>query len=566
MPEEAAVSDASVSRDGPTRAREGLAVARVEVGDNPGVTPLRSRRHAKGKLTVQERLTLLLDRGRSVELETFRRQQATGFGLESRRPYTGGVATGWRNVAASGVIPQISVVLGFCAGGAAYSPALTDFVFMVRDTSPMFLTGPDIIRAVTSEEMTAEELGGTCAHSTRSGVSTFVNDDEATCLEDVGYLVSGPSSGANEGGCSSDRSCDALLTLVRADARRPCDVRDMAAEIVDDHELVELQEYFAPNIVCALARLDGHVVGIVANHPNVKAGVLDISASEKAARFVRTCDAFNIPLVTLVDLPGSLPGVDQEQGGVIRHGAKLPYAPTARPPSPGSRWCCGRPTAGAYIVMDSRSIGADLSFAWPGNEIAVMGPDAGADVIFHRELAQSPDPGELGESLGRRYSEELTHPLHGRARLDRRGDRSEGHQEGAGRRSREAPDKADGGAGAQARQPAPVRGHAAPAVTSELPVLSAAIRAEVTELCCEVLDLEPFEITRTTPLQRYRWRHRRPAEALAATLECAFGVTFEPAQVAAMVDLEQVCAELERALQRKRRSRSGLAAAAGDAA
>ncbi|WP_462023734.1 acyl-CoA carboxylase subunit beta, partial [Kitasatospora cinereorecta] len=237
-----------------------------------------------------------------------------------------------RNTRASGVIPQISVMLGPCAGGAAYSPALTDFVFMVRETSQMFITGPDVVKAVTGEEITQNGLGGADVHAETSGVAHFAYDDEETCIAEVRYLIGMLPSNNRENppvvpsDDPADRRGDALLDLVPADGNRPYDMHKVIEELVDDGDFLEIHERWARNIVCALARLDGHVVGVVGSQPLSYAGVLDIHSSEKAARFVQFCDAFNIPLVTLVDVPGFLPGVDQEHGGIIRHGAKLLYA------------------------------------------------------------------------------------------------------------------------------------------------------------------------------------------------------------------------------------------------
>ena len=322
-----------------------------------------------------------------------------------------------RNVHASGIVPQISVVLGPCAGGAAYSPALTDFVFMVRGVSNMFLTGPDVVQAVTGEVVSHEELGGGDVHGTTSGVATFVHDDEESCLAEVRYLLSMlPANSAEQPPAfppddAPDRRCPALLDVVPADPRVPYDMRDVLAEVVDDGDYLEVQGDFAPNVLCALARLDGHVVGVVGNQPIVNAGVLDISAAEKAARFVRTCDAFNIPIVTLVDVPGFLPGVEQEHGGVIRHGAKLLYA-YCEATVPRVQVILRKAYGGAYIVMDSRSIGSDVSFAWPTNEIAVMGA-AGAVSILHRvELATAEDPETLRSHLAKEYAAELAHPYY----------------------------------------------------------------------------------------------------------------------------------------------------------
>ncbi|MEV4501175.1 acyl-CoA carboxylase subunit beta [Streptomyces klenkii] len=322
-----------------------------------------------------------------------------------------------RNTKASGVIPQISVMLGPCAGGAAYSPALTDFVFMVRETSQMFITGPDVVRAVTGEEITQNGLGGADVHSATSGVSHFAYDDEETCLEEVRYLLSLLPSNNRELPPAArtedpaDRSTDSLLDLVPDDPGRSYDIRAVIEEIVDDGEYFEVHPAWATNIVCALSRIDGGVVGIVANQPASYAGVLDIESSEKAARFVQFCDAFNIPLVTLVDVPGFLPGVDQEHNGIIRRGAKLLYA-YCNATVPRISLVLRKAYGGAYIVMDSRSIGADLALAWPSNEIAVMGAEGAANVIFRREINAADDPEAVREQKIKEYKAELMHPYY----------------------------------------------------------------------------------------------------------------------------------------------------------
>ncbi len=322
-----------------------------------------------------------------------------------------------RNVRNSGVIPQISVMLGPCAGGAAYSPSLTDFVFMVRGTSQMFITGPDVVQAVTGEVISQDGLGGADVHAERSGVATFAYPDEQSCLEEVRYLLSLLPSNNRELPPAApvedpvDRRTDALTDLVPADPTRAYDIRGVLREIVDDGEFLEIHERWAPNIVCALTRLGGQVTGIVANQPASMAGVLDIQSSEKAARFVQMCDSFNIPLVTLVDVPGFLPGVDQEHGGVIRHGAKLLYA-YCNATVPRVQLILRKAYGGAYIVMDSRSIGADVSFAWPTNEIAVMGAEGAANVVFRREIAASDDPEGTRRKLIDQYREELMHPYY----------------------------------------------------------------------------------------------------------------------------------------------------------
>jgi acetyl-CoA carboxylase carboxyltransferase component len=320
-----------------------------------------------------------------------------------------------RNVRASGVVPQISAVFGACAGGAVYSPALTDFVFTVRDAARMFITGPDVVAAVTGERITAEDLGGAAVHATRTGVATFLAEDEVACLEDVRYLLSFlPANNQEEPPYAQttdpvDRACEALLDIVPVQPSRAYDVRDVIAEIVDDGDSLELHAQWARNIVCVLARLGGSVVGIVANQPSVLAGVLDVDAAEKAARFVRTCDAFNIPLVTLVDVPGFLPGAEQEHAGIIRRGAKLLYA-YCDASVPRIQLILRKAYGGAYIVMDSKAVGADLAFAWPSNEVAVMGADAAASIIFRKEIAAAPDPHARREELVGEYADRLMTP------------------------------------------------------------------------------------------------------------------------------------------------------------
>src|SRR5882724_697778 len=283
-----------------------------------------------------------------------------------------------RNVRASGVIPQISVVLGPCAGGAVYSPAMTDFIFMVKGVSNMYITGPDVVKTVTGEDVTQEELGGAMTHATKSGVATFVADDEQSCIEQVRYLMSFlPSNNLEdpphfEASDPADRACENVVDLVPDSPNRPYDMKKVIADVVDDGDFFEVFPLWAMNIVCGFARVDGHVVGIVGNQPQVLAGSLDIDASEKAARFVRTCDAFNVPLVTFVDVPGFLPGTDQEYGGIIRHGAKLLYA-FCEATVPRIQIITRKAYGGAYVVMNSKGIGADLAFAWPSAEVGVMG-------------------------------------------------------------------------------------------------------------------------------------------------------------------------------------------------
>lgn len=323
-----------------------------------------------------------------------------------------------RNTKASGVIPQISVMLGPCAGGAAYSPALTDFVFSVRGTSQMFITGPDVVQAVTGEQVSQDGLGGADVHSEVSGVAHAAYDDEESCLADVRYLLSLlPSNNRElppdvEGATDPvDRPLNALLDIVPTGGSASYNVHDVIAEIVDDGDHMEVHAAWAPNLVCTLARLDGRVVGIVANQPAAMAGVLDIKASEKGARFVQFCDAFNIPLVTLVDVPGFLPGVGQEHDGIIRRGAKLLYA-YCNATVPRVSVVLRKAYGGAYIVMDSRSIGADIALAWPTNEIAVMGAEGAANVVFRREIAAAEDPEEVRRQKIEEYRRELVHPYY----------------------------------------------------------------------------------------------------------------------------------------------------------
>ena len=320
-----------------------------------------------------------------------------------------------RNVQASGVIPQISVVLGPCAGGAVYSPAMTDFIFMVRETSHMFITGPDVVKTVTGEDVTLEELGGAMSHASKSGVATFVSADEKACLEDVRYLLGFlPQNNMAEAPSivpSDDpmRQCDSLRTILPTSANQPYDMKKVIAEVVDDGEFFEYFPHWAKSIVCGFSRLDGNTVGIVGNQPMVLAGVLDIESSEKAARFVRTCDAFNIPLVTFVDVPGFLPGVDQEYGGIIRHGAKLLYA-YCEATVPRIQVITRKAYGGAYVVMNSKSIGADLAYAWPTAELAVMGPQGAVEIVYRRELQQAANPAERRKELVAEYGAKYANP------------------------------------------------------------------------------------------------------------------------------------------------------------
>jgi propionyl-CoA carboxylase beta chain len=321
-----------------------------------------------------------------------------------------------RNVLASGVVPQISVIMGPCAGGAVYSPAITDFVFMVEETSHMFITGPDVIKSVTGEEVTQEELGGSATHNTKSGVAHFSSPDEETCLEDVRYLLSFLPENNLESAPyfvptdDPERSDEDLAALIPDSSNRPYDMREAIAGVVDDGEFFEVQEGWAQNLVVGFARLDGHAVGVVGNQPAVLAGTLDMDASVKGARFVRFCDAFNIPLLTFVDVPGFLPGTDQEWGGIIRHGAKLLYA-FSEATVPKMTVITRKAYGGAYDVMNSKHIGADVNVAWPTGEVAVMGASAAVDIIHRRRINEAEDPEAEREELIADYEEKFYNPL-----------------------------------------------------------------------------------------------------------------------------------------------------------
>src|ERR671913_1005752 len=322
----------------------------------------------------------------------------------------------WRNVQASGVIPQLSLVMGPCAGGAVYSPAITDFVLMVEGTSYMFITGPDVVKTVTGEEVSFEELGGAATHASRSGVAHFSSPDEESALDDARYLLSFlPQNNLDpppftEPTDPADREDPELDTIVPDDPARPYDIKHVIARVVDDGDFLEVHERWAQNIVVGLARLGGHSVGIVGNQPRALAGVLDIDSSVKAARFVRFCDAFNIPLVTFVDVPGFLPGTDQEWGGIIRHGAKLLYA-FSEATVPKMTVITRKAYGGAYDVMCSKHIGADVNVSWPTGEIAVMGASAAVAVIFRRQISGAEDPDARREKLIEDYEEQFNNPM-----------------------------------------------------------------------------------------------------------------------------------------------------------
>ncbi len=327
----------------------------------------------------------------------------------------------YRNVRASGVIPQLSVIAGPCAGGAVYSPAMTDFILMVQDISQMFITGPDIIKTVTGETITQEELGGALTHNSVSGVAHFAAADEEELFAEVRALLSFlPSNNLDDPPYIAptdmpDRADAELDTIIPEASNKPYDILDVITRVVDDGDFLEVQALYAPNIVVGFARLNGHAVGIVANQPKHLAGTLDINASNKAARFVRTCDAFNVPLVTLVDVPGFLPGTAQEYGGIIRHGAKLLYA-FSEATVPKLTVITRKAYGGAYCVMCSKHIGADLNAAWPLAEVAVMGADAAIGLLYRRELAEADEPKERAAELSREYRERFANPYEVAAR------------------------------------------------------------------------------------------------------------------------------------------------------
>ncbi len=443
-----------------------------------------AQQHAKGKYTARERLELLLDLGTFEEIDAFARQKeedtlgdsvVTGWGLVDGRPayvfaqdftVLGGsvgavhgrkicklldlaLANGapviglndsggariqegvealaaygeifYRNTIASGVIPQISVILGPCAGGAVYSPALTDFIFMVQGTSHMFITGPDVIRAVTREEISFDALGGADVHGCKSGVAHFVCADEATALAQVRRLLSFlPGNNTDdpprrEPSDPPDRMAAELDDLVPDAPDRPYDMRQIILAVVDDGDFMEVHAGFAPNLLVGFARLAGWPVGIVAQQPEALAGVLDIDASDKGARFIRFCDCFNIPLVTFTDTPGFLPGVGQEHGGIIRHGAKMIFA-YAEATVPKLAVVIRKAYGGAYIVMSSRHLRGDANLAWPGAEIAVMGPEGAVNILHRKELSAAGDPDALRASLIADYRRRFANPYVAAAR------------------------------------------------------------------------------------------------------------------------------------------------------
>ena len=320
-----------------------------------------------------------------------------------------------RNTMYSGVVPQISVIMGPSAGGAVYSPAITDFVFMVRGTGQMYITGPDVVRAVTGEEVTHEQLGGADAHGSRSGVAHFVYDSDEDCLAEVRRLVSFlPLNNLDDPPAyrttdPSARADEELRAIVPPEPNRPYDVREIIYRLIDDEEFMEVQPAYAPNVVVGFGRMGGRTVGLVGNQPAFLAGVLDINASAKASRFVRFCDCFNVPLVTLVDVPGFMPGTDQEYGGIIRHGAKLIYA-YAEATVPKVAIITRKAYGGAYIVMSSKHLRSDVNLAWPSAEIAVMGPDGAVNIIYREEIAGADHPEDRRAELIADYQDRFTNP------------------------------------------------------------------------------------------------------------------------------------------------------------
>ena len=319
----------------------------------------------------------------------------------------------FRNTRASGVVPQISVILGPCAGGAVYSPALTDFVFVVDNISKMFITGPEVVKSVLGEEVSMENLGGARIHAEVTGNAHFFANNEQECFDQIKKLVTfipwNNRNKAEKFAVKSPRISNRIENIMPQDPSQPYDVRDIIRSISDDSDFFEVQEMWAGNIVVGFARINGDTVGIVANQPLVMAGVLDVDSSDKGARFIRFCDAFNIPLVTLVDLPGYLPGVDQEHAGVIRHGAKLLYS-YSEATVPKITLILRKAYGGGYIAMCSRHLGADFVFAWPTAEIAVMGPEGAANIIFRKEIMSAKNPDEMRKLKVQEYTEKFANP------------------------------------------------------------------------------------------------------------------------------------------------------------
>ncbi|MDW7740314.1 MAG: acyl-CoA carboxylase subunit beta [Bacillota bacterium] len=326
----------------------------------------------------------------------------------------------YRNTLCSGVIPQLSVIMGPCAGGAVYSPAITDFIFMVSGTGNMFITGPQVIKAVTGEEVSAEDLGGAATHNQTSGVAHFFAEDEKNCFSQIRRLLSFlPSNNVDDPPLVEpllpELSAEDLVSIIPDNPNRSYDVREVVKRIVDGSDLMEVHAGYAQNAVVGFARINGRPVGIIANQPQVKAGCLDVNSSDKIARFVRFCDCFNLPLITFVDVPGYLPGVEQEWGGVIRHGAKVLYA-YSEATVPQISIILRKAYGGAYIAMNSRSLGADLCLAWPSAEIAVMGPEGAVNIVNRREIDQAEDANQKRNELVDQYKNKYANPYIAAAR------------------------------------------------------------------------------------------------------------------------------------------------------
>ncbi len=363
-----------------------------------------------------EKVTKLMDRAVEVGAPVVGLNDSAGARIQEGVASLAGFGEIFRrNTEASGVVPQISVIMGPCAGGAVYSPALTDFTIMVEDTSHMFITGPDVIETVTGEQVGFEELGGARTHAGTSGVAHAAVPDEESALDHVALLLSYlPQNNVGDPPRvdpfdDPQRADEELESIVPDEPRKPYDTTEVIGRIVDQDSFTQVHERFAANIVCGFARLDGRSVGVVANQPRVNAGTLDIEASEKAARFVRTCDAFNVPILTLVDVPGFMPGTDQEHNGIIRHGAKLLYA-YSEATVPLLTVITRKAYGGAYDVMASKHLGADVNYAWPTSEIAVMGPQGAVNVLYSDELEAADDPEARRDRLVAEYREEFANP------------------------------------------------------------------------------------------------------------------------------------------------------------
>ncbi len=366
--------------------------------------------------TVAEKICKIMDMALNLGVPVIGLNDSGGARIQEGVESLGGYAEiFWRNTQASGVIPQISVILGPCAGGAVYSPAITDFIIMVKETSYMFVTGPNVVKTVTHEEVTFNELGGAEVHSTKSGVAHFACDSEVEALTTtrrlLAYLPLNNQEDPPTLPCSDpiDRQDEALDAIVPDSPTKPYDIKEIITRVVDDGEFLEVQKDFAQNLVVGFARLGGRSVGIVANQPAVLAGVLDIDSSDKGARFVRFCDCFNIPLVTFVDVPGFLPGTAQEFGGIIRHGAKLLYA-YCEATVPKLTVITRKAYGGAYDVMSSKHVRGDVNYAWPTAEIAVMGPQGAVEIIFKKEIAQAADPERALQEKVAQFRAEFANP------------------------------------------------------------------------------------------------------------------------------------------------------------